>query len=106
IFVKYLYTPKEFQGKFDLFEYLISLNYFHLVGPKWGHSWAPWGEYQWRKLSGPSGNNFIITDFIRKAEEEKDDWILLKSGMFNGKYEIFDDIRNKLNEFLKDIYLY
>lgn len=104
-FVEHLYSAKEFQDKFDLFEYLLSLNYFHLVGPKWGHDWAPWGEYQWRKFGGLREKNYILSDFAKQAEKEKDNWIVLKSGMFNGRYENFEDIRNKLDEFLKKIYL-
>jgi len=106
IFVKYLYNAREFQDKFDLFEYLISLNYMHLVGPKLGHGWAPWGEYQWRKFSALSGKTYILNDFVKEAENEKDNWRLLNTGMFYGKYEVFVDVRSRLDEFLKKIFLY
>jgi len=105
-FIKNLYNAKEFQDKFDLFEYLLSLNYFHLVGPKWGHDWAPWGEYQWRKFGGLRGKTYILNEFIKEAEIQKDDWRPLKAGMFNGNYQEFEKTRIKLDEFLNKLYLH
>jgi len=106
IFIKYLYSIKEFQDKFDLFEYLLALNYMHLVGPILGHGWAPWGEFQWRRINAIRGKTYILTEFIQEAESMKDNWFPLKAGMFKGKYQEFEEARIKLDEFLKKIYLY
>lgn len=105
-FSKYYYNSKEFQDKFDLFEYLLSLNYFHLVGPKMGHNWAPWGEYQWRKLGALRGKSYILTEFTKEAELQKDKWLPLRAGMFNGKIQEFEEIKIKLDNFLQNIHLF
>src|SRR5690606_26388019 len=104
-FVKYFYSDKEFEDKFDLFEYLLSLNYMHILGDKWGHDWAPWGQYQWRRFGGLRGKQYILNDFIEESKLMKDNWHPLKAGMFNGKYAEFEAIREKLDEFLKKIHI-
>ncbi len=106
LFVKHLYSVKDFQKKFDVFEYLISLNFLHLVGPKWGHDWAPWGEYQWRKNEYLRSESRIFTDFFKEAEVLKENWSPLKVGMFNSKYQVFEDTKTKLDNFLSEIYLH
>jgi len=105
-FVKYFYKDKEFEDQFDIFEYLLSLNYLYTVGPKWGHDWAPWGQFQWRKARGLRGQTYVINEFLDEAEKLQDDWSPLRSGMFGGKFENFNDTKTKLDEFLKKIHLH
>ena len=104
-FVKFLYKEKEFDDYFDLFEYLISLNYVYIVGNKFGHVWAPWGQFKYRSISAMRGHEYILNDFLAEAERLQSEWLPLKAGMFGGKYENYIDVKNKLEEFLKGIHL-
>jgi hypothetical protein len=106
IFLRYFYNAKDFQAKFDLFEYLLSLNYYHLVGEKMGYNWAPWGDYQWRRLGVLRGGNYVLDNFNKESDKEKDSWKPLRSGMFNGNYLDYVGIRTKLEAFLKEVHLY
>jgi len=101
IFVKYFYSGKEFQNKFNLFEYLISLNYVHLVEPENEMNWAPCGEYHSRYY----GRHWkpVLKNFLEEAAKEQDQWKPLRSGMFEGKYEVFEDVRSKLEGVLNKI---
>lgn len=94
-------SNKEFERSFDIFEYLISLNYEHLCSTETFRFWAPWGEYKWRRGYG----NDTISSFNAIADLQKEDWLPLKSGMFNGSYERFVEVRNNLQEFLNQVHL-
>lgn len=105
-FIKNDFTEKEFEDLFDVFEYFLSLNYFYLVEPKWQNNWAPWGQYQWRKYYSSRGNTNLLTTFFAESEKYKDDWLPIKDGMFDGKYDNFIIVKSKLDEFLKKIFLH
>jgi hypothetical protein len=104
-FTRYFYNDKEFDDKFDVFEYLLSLNYMHLLVEKYGYDWAPWGQYQRRRFRGLRGQQYILNDFIKESELMKEEWPPLKAGMFNGSYAVFENVREKLDEFLKKIHI-
>ena len=84
---------------FDVFEYLISLNYQFLCGSEAINNWAPWGEYKWRRKL----KDDTIANFDAEADAEKDNWLPIRTGMFNGEYEKYKDVRFKLHEHLKQI---
>ncbi|PNW28704.1 hypothetical protein [Formosa algae] len=99
-----IYDNDEYQDLIDVFEYLLSLNYINLVGEEFGRTWAPYGQFTWRRSSYKSEYSNLLEDLIQKANEKQDSWKLLKSGMFNGKIADFKLAQNKLAEFLKDIH--
>lgn len=94
-------SDNDFKKAFDIFEYLISLNYEFLCSSETFRNWAPWGEYKWSR----NYNNDVIKDFDLDADKQKDSWLPIKSGMFNGQYQTFLEVRKKLREHLKQIYL-
>jgi len=96
-----IHSTKDFEKSFDIFEYLISLNFEHLCSRDSLSNWAPWGEYKWRR----SHINGSISYFDSLADEQKESWVPIKAGMFNGQYETFLEVRTKLSEHLKTVHL-
>ena len=104
-FSGFILSDKEFNDIFDVFEYLLALNYVHIVGDKYGSTWAPFGQFQWRKGITSLRDNYF-KDFFAEAEKVKSNWKLLESGMFDGSFEKYVNAKLKLDEFLKNIHLY
>lgn len=104
-FSGFILSDKEFNDIFDVFEYLLALNYMHIVGDKYGSTWAPFGQFQWRKGITSLRDNYF-KDFFAEAEKVKSDWKLLKSGMFDGSFDKYISVKLKLDEFLKNVHLY
>jgi len=100
-FVRDFYKDKEFDEQFDIFEYLLSLNYLYLIGC----DWAPWGQFQCRRFYSLRSQTSGLTEFLNEAEKSQSDWLPLKFGMFGGKFENYSSTRLKLDEFLKQVYL-
>lgn len=105
-FTKGSLSEKEFEEIFDVFEYFLSLNYYFLVEPKWGNNWAPWGQYHWRNFYSSRGKTNLLTSMLTESEKLQEDWLPLKQGMFGGSFENFSNIKTKLTEFLKKIFLH
>lgn len=93
-------SDKDFEKTFDVFEYLISLNYQFLLGNE-NYDWAPWGEFKWRR----NMRDDTIANLDAQADFEKGNWLPVKSGMFGGDYETYKMTRTKLHEHLKQIHL-
>ncbi|WP_416445723.1 SIR2 family protein [Leeuwenhoekiella sp. A16] len=98
-----IFDDFDFEQNFALFEYLLSLNYSHLVIDKYHNDWAPLGEYQWKYRYFDRGNN-ALKDFIDSANKEESNWTPIQQGMFNGSYQTFKVVFNKLEEFRKHIH--
>jgi len=105
-FSNHILSNKEYNDIFDLFEYILSLNYVHIIGEKYGHIWAPWGQFHWRKRGVIIGKRNMLIDFLDEAEKMKSNWDVLKSGMFDGDFEIFIKAKSNLDGFLQKIPLY
>lgn len=104
LFDTYTDSPTDYDEHFHLFEYLLSLNYIHIVGPKHGRNWAPYGEYKWREL--PLDNRSVIFDFIQNSGTENNDWPPVANGMFNYSILEFENARKKLHEFLDSFHIH
>lgn len=99
-FQTHIVNDNDFNNYFDAFEYFLSLNYMFNVNI----GWAPWGQYQWRNNGFRKSIKNILTDLIEEAEHMKNDWLPLKSGMFDRDYNKYIQTKKKLDDFLKDIY--
>lgn len=91
-------SSKDYEKAFDIFEYLISLNYSFLCSST-VFEWAPWGEYKWRRRN----KNDTIKDFDTAADMQQDSWPPIKSGMFGGTYQTYLKARKKLYAFLNQV---
>ena len=104
-FTSNLMSEKEYKDTFDVFEYILAMNYLHIVDAILGYNWSPVGQFQWRKGT-IRRDAYVLNTFLMEAEKMKSNWELLRSGMFDGKYEVFEDIKSKLDEFLKTQYMH
>jgi len=95
-FSHFIPSDKDFEKSFDIFEYLISLNYKYLLENE-NFDWAPWGEYKWRR----NMRDDTIANFDAQADFEKDNWSPIRNGMFGSSYETYKNVRTKLHEHLK-----
>jgi len=100
-FKDYIPEDEQYIRIFDRFEYLFSLVYFDLYKEFRDRSWAPVGCFLWRNRSYPKTH--IINKIKEETEKEKDDWPLIKSGLFKGSFERFQQIQNEFNEFFNQI---
>lgn len=90
-------SEKEFENYFDIFEYMLSLNFMFIKD----NSWLPVGQYVWKdgyvRLS-----NSLFNDFFKEAEKKQAEWLPIKAGMFDGNYNTYLDIKQKADEFIKN----
>ena len=94
----------EFDDTFDVFEYLLSLNYSHLVKSQIYENWSPYGQYQWRQRR-LRNQNTLFKEFFESADIEKEKWLPIKQGMFDSSYNIYSETNKKLFDFLSKIHL-
>lgn len=65
--------------------------------------WAPIGEFAWRMHFYYNKEENMITLFNKKADNEKENWEVIKVGMFDHSYITYIEQREKLENFLKNI---
>lgn len=106
LFNSILREDLDFDITFDIFEYLYSLNYLYLNGEEFGRVWVPWGEYKWRAINYTRMTNDPFNSFFAEADKLRDNWLPLKGNMFDGKYSTYTETKQKVDEFLKKIYLH
>lgn len=94
-----IYSQSEFDDTYDIFEYLLALNYLNIVGPYGGLDWAPSGLFNWRNFG--RHRDSLFNTFFAKAVQEQDNWVPIKMGMFNSSYATYLDIKHRADEFLK-----
>jgi len=104
-FKDFISNETEFDDIYDVFEYLLSL-YFMLLTNRILGDWAPIGQYQWRSSRLPTTNSNLLKEFLESAEKKKSDWIPIKQGMFDGDYNIYSDIKTRLDNFRSNIHMF
>ncbi len=70
---------------FDRFEYLLALVHGDLYEKQLRQFWSPIGSFGWRRE--------IINEITIESSEAGEDWILLKTGLFNGSGERFQVVQ-------------
>jgi hypothetical protein len=88
---------KQYQNAFDIFEYLLSLQYFDLSN----NSWTTLGCFSWRYRD--SGNNAFYLKFIEEGISYGDKWDLLKAGFFGGSVERLQLVKEAHTKFIMRI---
>jgi hypothetical protein len=98
-FKELIVNDQEYNDIFDIFEYLLGLNYLYFVNNQ-GIDWVPYGQYQWRSVRAFRKETFLLNEFLLEADTKKSDWEPLKSGMFGGDYPKFNELKARLDKFL------
>ncbi len=101
-FHTHIVNDNEYNDLFDTFEYFLSLNYMFIVN----NGWAPWGQFHWRNNGFRRNKKSYLNELFIEAELKKNDWLPLKSGMFNGNYNKYLETKVKLDDFLKGIHIF
>jgi hypothetical protein len=97
-------NQNDFDDLFDIFEYFVSLNFMKFVENKLSGDWCPWGQFLKRNYYARRGNEKSTLDsFFAKAEIEKDGWLPIEQGMFEGSYAKYSEIKNRTDSFLKKV---
>jgi hypothetical protein len=85
----YLPDELEYQDAFDVFEYILGLEYLELVK----QTWAPLGRFAWRWRD--EWQRSPMFRFINDGLRQGDEWLLLKAGFFGGsisRFQVFEDL--------------
>jgi hypothetical protein len=104
-FSQVIFNQLDFKDTFDIFEYLLSLNYLHIVGDNIGFkNWVPLGLYKKRNFYRlRTDKNYPLKAFFDMAEIEKEEWLPIKSGIFSGSFDVYTDIKKRADEFLSSL---
>jgi hypothetical protein len=94
----------EFNEIFDIFENLLSVNYLHIVTNSLYPGWSPYGQYHWRQRRLRNSDT-LFKEFYKLADKEKEKWLPIKQGMFDGSYNTYSETKKKLDEFLSNVRL-
>ncbi len=102
-FKYFMPCDREYKDIFDIFEYMLSLNYMFLIGNQ-RMGWAPHGQFVWRSHEMLRSNTNLLSEFLSEGDQMKKEWLPLKSGMFEGNYEKYIATKNKLDKFIGGIH--
>lgn len=101
-----LFIGKDYERVFDRFEVFLALVHADLCSKKGVCIWGPVGRFGWKYNSLPGMDN-IFKEIRKEAEDQKNEWLPLKSGLFGGSYERFIGICQKYEEdILKKLHWY
>jgi SIR2-like domain len=100
-FLESMPLDQEYNDIFDIFEYLVGLNFLNLTN----YSGAPYGQFKWRIDSHYKKENSLFHEFFEE-ESQMSEWGLLKSGMFGGKFETYTEVKTKFETYLNSFYLH
>jgi hypothetical protein len=100
----YIPSDAEYQGIFDIFEYLLALVYLDSCSKTSGSNWAPLGCFAWRyKHAVDDGVSTPIGEFFSRGISLGKEWGLLTTGLFGGSPERLVAARDKFELFLKEV---
>jgi len=99
-FNEYLPDEKQFINIFDRFEYLFALVYTDIREKNKNTISGPVGCFLWRNRDEPE---HIIKKIDKESSEKRDNWPILKAGLFDGSYERFQYIQKEYHEFFLKI---
>lgn len=87
-----LFLGKSYERLFDRFESFFALVYAHLTVDNY-HFWGPPGRFIWKYKRYKETS--AMKEIMDEANIKKDDWPPLRSGLFEGSYDVFYDIANR-----------
>ena len=94
-----LFLGNSYEILFDRFEVFFALVYADLTFKEGFGVWGPPGRFGWKHHSWePERSPFVIV--VKEADQMKNDWPPLRSGLFQSSYERFRKIAADYAEFL------
>lgn len=99
----YLFTDsRDYECTFDIFEYFLGINYYHIICGDSDDGWIPRGIYYFRRRNPDN----LYDAFFTKTSANGQDWSPIKQGMFNGDYSVYREAKKHADDFLKSIRYY
>ena len=100
-----LFLGRDYERQFDRFEILLALVYADFYEKSGGGLWGPIGRFAWKFSSLHSPDN-PLEEFLREGAAKKDDWPLLRAGLFSGSYARFEEMSTRYRELLSNLNWY
>lgn len=100
---------KEYFSIVCIFEKLLAMYYYELIcKEEETNMWPPMGMFCWRPVYLEREGIHVYSDFFKSIEAEKQNSQVIKSGLFEGKYDVFKEAYDKVTEIEKKAisYLY
>ena len=90
-----------YKSTFCIFEKLLAMYYYYLIckSTEYDDMWPPMGSFTWNTFYMERRGNFTFKKFFEEVIDLKENSQLLKSGMFEGKFEVFEEANTKVNEY-------
>lgn len=82
-----LFLGKHYETLFDEFESLVAVAFADAVRDTSFGTWGPPGRFMWKMNRGYGDSVYV--NLITEAEKEKENWEVLKGGLFGGSSERF-----------------
>lgn len=92
-----------YESTFCIFEKLLAMYYYYLIckTSNFADLWPPMGSFTWNTFYMERSGNFTFKKFFEEVIDQKENSQLLKSGMFEGKFEVFEEANTKVNEYAR-----
>lgn len=94
-----LFLGRSYEMLYDKFEILYALLYAEITYNPDISIWGPPGRFAWKYRRGSN----VFLDIVKEADSMKNNWILLKSGLFQSSYDRFKKISQEYEELLKGL---
>ena len=78
----------DYDGFYDIFEILLSLEHAYQQNKISGRYWSPIGRFGWKEQSGSTQP---YRKLIERAEELEGNWAPIKAGFFGGSFDAFKE---------------
>ena len=89
----------EYDSVFCIFEKLLAMYYYMLVTKASSHDpWPPMGSFVWLPIYFERKRNTTFIDFFEDVKRQKGNSAVIKSGMFEGNFDLYMEALDKVNE--------
>ncbi|HEY9815156.1 MAG TPA: hypothetical protein V6D20_05050, partial [Candidatus Obscuribacterales bacterium] len=82
------------------FEVLYALAVADLRKQTDGSAWGPFGRFTWKYTSGDKSPFHKV---VNEATKQKEQWLPIKGGMFEGSYERFEAVANDFSKLMNEL---
>lgn len=99
--MEYIPDDEQYINCFDRFEYLFALVSADLREKYQKPIRGPIGCFLWRNRDYPERN--IISEIEDESNLERDNWLPIRAGLFDGSFERFQHIKDEFEKFFREI---
>jgi hypothetical protein len=93
-----LFLGKSYEDLFDRFEIFLTLTYSDFNNRNNNSDWGPPGRFVWKRYGGSS----VFIEFKTEADNFKNEWEPIKTGLFQGSYDRFVQVHNNMSAIMSE----